>query len=97
MNYGKNQILHLIFSGEKENCTHPNIFFNEFSRDKLESVQCKAALPITAALQVKSREKLFIELGLEWLASRRWLRRLLHFWNIEKSSTRIFEWPNSKA
>ena len=40
--------------------------------EKLESVQYEAALAITGAIQGSSREKLYQELGLESLKSRRW-------------------------
>ena len=51
---------------------------NEYFYEKLESVQYKAALAITGAIQGSSREKLYHELGPESLKSRRWYRRLLH-------------------
>ena len=41
---------------------------------KLKSVQHKAALAISGAIQGTSRETLFQELGLESLKSRRWFR-----------------------
>ena len=44
--------------------------------EKLESAQYKAALSITGAIQGTSCEKIFQELGLESLKSRRWFRRL---------------------
>ena len=44
--------------------------------EKLESVQYEAALAITGAIQGTSREKIFQELGLESLKSRRWFRHL---------------------
>ena len=49
---------------------------NESFYDKLESVQYKAALAITGAIQETSRDKLYQELGLESLKSRRWCKRL---------------------
>ena len=39
---------------------------------KLESVQYNAALAITEAIKGSSREKIFKELALEYLKSRRW-------------------------
>ena len=45
---------------------------NEPFCEKLESVQYKAALAITGAIQGSSREKLYQELGLESLKLRRW-------------------------
>ena len=43
---------------------------------KLESAQYKAALAITGDIQDTSRDKIFQELGLESLKSRRWFRCL---------------------
>ena len=48
---------------------------NESFRDKIESVQYKATLAITGAIQGTSRDKLNQELGLESLKSRRWYKR----------------------
>ena len=45
--------------------------FNESFQNKLESVQYNAALAITGAIRGSSREKLYQELGLESLKSRR--------------------------
>ena len=60
---------------------------NESFCEKLESVQYKAALAITGAIQGSSREKLYQELGLESLKSRRWYRRLSCMYKIMKKST----------
>ena len=49
---------------------------NESFCEKLESTQYKAALAITGAIQGTSRDKLYQELGLESLKSRRWYKRL---------------------
>ena len=49
---------------------------NESFCDKLELVQYKAALAITGAIHETSRDKLYQELGLESLKSRRWSKRL---------------------
>ena len=49
---------------------------NEYFCDKLESVQYKAALAITGTIQGTSCDKLYQELGLESLKSRRWYKRL---------------------
>ena len=56
---------------------------NESFCEKLESVQYKAALAITGAIQGSSREKLYQELGLESLKSR-WYRRLCCMYKIMK-------------
>ena len=49
---------------------------NESFCEKLESVQYKAAVTITGAIQGTSQEKIYLELGLESLKNRRWYKRL---------------------
>ena len=49
---------------------------------KIESVQYKAALAITSAIQGTSQENLLDELGLETLKSWWWLRRLCCMYKI---------------
>ena len=49
---------------------------NESFCEKLETVQYKIALAITGAIQGSSRGKIYQELGLESLKSRRWYKRL---------------------
>ena len=44
--------------------------------NKIDSVQYKAALPITGTIKGSSRDKLYQELRLEYLQQRRWMRRL---------------------
>ena len=56
---------------------------NDFLKRKLESVQYNAALAITGGIRGTSMEKLFDELGLEFLADRRWMRRLTLFYKIK--------------
>ena len=67
--------------------------FNESFHKKHESIQYNAAIAITGAMRGTSSEKLFQELGLESLKSRRWLRKLCLFYKIfhEKSSTYLFQ------
>ena len=48
--------------------------------DKIESVQYNAALAITGAIRGTSKEKLYQELGLEFLKDRRWLRRMSYLY-----------------
>ena len=47
---------------------------NESFCNKLESIQYNAALAITGAIRGTSKVKLYKELGLEFLKSRRWFR-----------------------
>ena len=55
---------------------------NESFCEKLESVQYKAALAITGTIQGTSREKIYLELGLESLKNRRWYKRLCCMFKI---------------
>ena len=49
---------------------------NESFSEKLEGVQYKAVLAITGAIQGTSRDRIYQELGLESLKSRKWYKRL---------------------
>ena len=49
---------------------------NDSFCEKLESIQYKAALAITGAIQGTSRHRIYAELGLESLKARRWYKRL---------------------
>ena len=51
--------------------------------NKSESIQYNAALAITGAIQGTSKTKLYKELGLEFLKSRRWFRRLCTYYKIK--------------
>ena len=55
---------------------------NESFCEKLKSVQYKAALAITGAIQGTSREKVYLELGLESLQNRRWYKCLCYMFKI---------------
>ena len=55
---------------------------NDAFSNKLETVQYNAALAITGAIKGTSREKLYQELGLEYLQQRRCMRRLCLFSKI---------------
>ena len=55
---------------------------NEYFCEKIESVQYKATLAITGAIQGTSRDKIYQELGLESLKSRRWYKRLVSTFKI---------------
>ena len=61
--------------------------------DKIESVQYNAVLAITGAIRVTSKEKLYQELGLEYLRNRRWLRRMSYIYKIisTKSPPYLYE------
>ena len=55
---------------------------NKSFSSKIESVQCNASLAITGAIRGTCQEKLYQELGLESLRSRRWLRRMCYFYKL---------------
>ena len=50
--------------------------------NKLESVQYNAGLAITGGIRGTSKERLYQELGFEYLEKRRWFRRMCLFWKI---------------
>ena len=55
---------------------------NEKFIDTLESIQYNATLAITGAIKGTSKEKLYNELGLEYLIDRQWMQRLCFFHKI---------------
>ena len=66
---------------------HPQ---NESFSEKLESVQYKAALAITGAIQGTSCDKIYQELGLKSLKSRRFYKRLSCMFKIMKEKTSTY-------
>ena len=60
---------------------------NEAFSAKIESIQYNAALAITGSIRGSSKEKLYKELGIESLSSRRWFRRLCLFYKIVKTKS----------
>ena len=61
--------------------------FNESFHQRIESIQYNAAIATTGAIRGTSSEKLYQELGLESLRSRRWLRKLCLFYKIYKNKS----------
>ena len=61
--------------------------YNSSFHEELKYLRCNACLAITRGIRGTSSEKLYQELGLESLKSRRWFRKLCHFYKIlnEKS------------
>ena len=55
---------------------------NEKFIGTLELIHCNAALAISGAIKGTSKEKLYIELGLEYLRDRRWMQKLRLFHKI---------------
>ena len=64
--------------------------FNESFHQRIESIQYNAAIAITGAIRGTSSEKLYQELGLESLRSRRWLRKLCLFYKIYKNKSHSY-------
>ena len=67
--------------------------YNNSFHQKLESIQYNAALAITGAIRVSSREKLYKELGLASLQQQRWFRKLGYFFKITKNSICLIKSP----
>ena len=53
--------------------------------NKIETCQCNAALAITGAIRGSSKERLYQELGFEYLSSQKWLRKSCTFYKIVRS------------
>ena len=73
---------HLDYSDVIYDQHHHNSF-----HQKLESIQDNAALAITDAIRGSSREKLYLELGLESLKQQWWFRKLRCFFKITKNQS----------
>ena len=57
---------------------------NESFKSTIESIQYKACIAITGAIQGTSRERLYRELSLESISDRCWFRKLTFFYKIVK-------------
>ena len=57
---------------------------------KLEATQYPAALAVSGAWRGTNRDKLYEELGWEYLYHRRWYRRLMHFYKLKKSRSPLY-------
>ena len=66
--------------------------FNESFHQRIWSIQYNATIPLTGAVRITSSKKLYQELGLESLRSRRWLRKFCLFYKLykNKSSSYLF-------
>ena len=76
-------LLRIYKSFVRPNLDYGDIIFdkpnNESFKRKIESIQYKARIAITGAIQGTSRERLYRELGLESLNDRCWFRKLTFF------------------
>ena len=72
----------------KPNLDYGDIIFdkpnNESFKSSIKSIQYKACVAITGAIQGTSRECLYRELGLESLGDRCWFRKLTFFYKMVK-------------
>ena len=59
--------------------------YNASFHQKLEKIQYNACTAITGATRSTSKEKTYLELGLESLASTRWFRKLCFLFKILKN------------
>ena len=57
---------------------------------KLEATQYAAALAVSGAWRGTNRDKLYEELGWEYLYHRRWYRRLIHFYKLKKKRSSLY-------
>ena len=64
--------------------------YNETFHQKLESIQYNACLALPGAIRGSSREKLYLELGLESLQCRRWYSKLCLFYKIFKENKPVY-------
>ena len=73
-------LLRIYKSFVRPNLDYGEIIFdkpnNESFKSRIESIQYKACIAITGAIQGTSRERLYRELGLESLSDRCWFRKL---------------------
>ena len=75
----RHSLVNLYKSFTRSHLDCVDIIYNKLSNinicNKIESLQCNAAITITEAIRGSSKEKMLQELGFEYLSSRRWLRK----------------------
>ena len=69
--------------------------YNESFHAKLESLQYNASLAITGAIKGSSTEKIYEELGLETLKSRRWYRKMSFLYKVLKNESPSYLFQNT--
>ena len=81
-------LLGIYRSSVKPNLDYSDIIFDEPNHElfkyRIESVQYKASVAITGAIQGTSREWIYRELGLESLSDRCWFRKFTFSYKIVK-------------
>ena len=82
----RKSLLNIYTSYIRPNLDYSDIIYdmpnNSLFLNRIESVQYNACLAITGAIRGTSKERLYQELGLEWLSDRRKCRRLIFFSKI---------------
>ena len=81
------------------NCMQDHILTMETSfiinTKKLEATQYAVALAVSGAWRGKNCDKLYEELGWEYLYHQKWYWRLIHFYKLKKPLASIFIQSNS--
>ena len=96
-------LLRIYKSFVRPNLDYGDIVFdkpnNESFKSRIESIQYKACIAITGAIQGTSREHLYKELGLESLSERCWFRKLTFLYKIVKglSPAYLTEYVNLRS
>ena len=67
-----------------------NEAYSETNHQKLKSIQYNACLALLGAHRGSSREKIYEELGLEFLQRRRWYRKIFLFYKIFKENKPVY-------
>ena len=82
----RNSLLTIYKSFIRPLLDYADVIYDQLSNaafsKKIEPVQYNAVLAITGAIKGSSREKLYQELGLEYLYRRRWTRRLCLLYKV---------------
>ena len=68
--------------------------YNESFHKKLGSLQCNASLDINGAIKGSSNEKIYVELGLETLKSKRWYKKMSFLYKVLKNESPSYLFQN---
>ena len=89
INFPRNALLTIYKSFIRPHLDYGDISYdnpnNENFQSKLEKVQYRASLAITGAIKATSRERIYNELGLHSLSTRRWRSKLIFLYKIVNS------------
>ena len=86
ISFPRNALLRIYKSFIRPHLDYVDVIYdkpnNASFKTKIENVQYGACVETTGAIQGTSRERLYHELGLEFLTDRRWIRKLVFFYKI---------------